>query len=137
VVRAPAFVCVLGLGLVLVPVFVGGCRGEPEPVRVDPRATTPTQIELEPEVALIPYACQGFEAAVANAAPRTQMLAHTARHAIELGGPPVEQASVRWALLPPPALLELIDRYEHATQADPHECAGLRAHLEVMSRHLR
>jgi hypothetical protein len=108
-----------------------GCRDEPAP----PTKTNPSELaasadQPEPEHHLIRFACQGFERAVAEGAPTTQMLSTTAKHAVELGGEPVEQASLRWALLPPEGLLELIDRYERDTEADPAGCQPLRTHLE-------
>lgn len=108
-----------------------GCRDQPAP----PTKTNPSELaasadQPEPEHYLIRFACQGFERAVAEGAPNTRMLSTTAKHAVELGGEPVEQATLRWALLPPEGLLELIDRYEHDTEADPAGCQPFRAHLE-------
>lgn len=108
------------------------CRSEPEPTRVDVEPT-PSPAQPEPEHHLIRHACRGYDAALTEGTPTGQLLAASAKHAIEFGGPAVEQATTRWALLPPQGLLELIDRYEHDTQADPKQCAGLRAHLERMS----
>lgn len=94
------------------------------------KASTPTF--QPPDVALIRYACAGFDAAVAAGAPPDRLLSHTATHAVELGGPRVEIATRRWALLPPQALLEEIDRYEK-TGVDPKQCAGLRSHLDRLA----
>ncbi|MFO7567648.1 MAG: hypothetical protein R6X02_33705 [Enhygromyxa sp.] len=111
------------------------CRSEPEPrpVGAEQLETQPVDGAPEPEHLLIRHACRGFEAAVAEGAPGNQLLATSAKHAIELGGPAVEAATTRWALLPPQGLLELIDRYEAEARPDPQQCAGLRAHLERMS----
>ncbi|PRP92894.1 hypothetical protein ENSA5_46610 [Enhygromyxa salina] len=86
-----------------------------------------------PKVHLIRYACQGFDAAVADAAPPDQLLSRSAARAVELGGAPVEAATRRWALLPPQGLLKEIERYEGQAEARADECAGLRAHLERMA----
>lgn len=85
-----------------------------------------------PDVALIRFACAGFDAAVAAGAPQDRLLSHTAQHAVELGGPRVELATRRWALLPPQELLEEIARHEQ-TGANPDECSGLRLHLERLA----
>jgi hypothetical protein len=103
------------------------CQAEPAVItRVE--ADTPSEPEDHP----IRYACAGFEAAVAADAPQDRLLSHTAKHATELGGDVVEQATRRWALLPPQGLLEEIDAYERSG-ADPRECAGLRAHLDRLA----
>ena len=101
------------------------------PVRTEGQST-PTQELAADDVNLIRFACEGFDAAVAADAPNDRLLSHTAAHAVELGGPAVELATRRWALLPPQALLEEIDRYEQAG-ADPEQCAGLRSHLERLA----
>ena len=86
-----------------------------------------------PERALWAHACQGFDAAVAAGAPPNQILSHTARHAVELGGPAVEAATRRWALLSPQAMLEELDAYALARGSEAVDCSGLRAHLERMA----
>lgn len=123
-----------GLGVVLGVVF-GACQsGVEPPSRTEVAATNPAP-ESEfgpPDVALIRFACAGFDAAVAAEAPPDRLLSHTATHAVELGGPQVELATRRWALLPPQGLLEEIDRYERSG-VSPDECAGLRLHLERLA----
>ena len=123
------------LGCLLIPLGPG-CRDQPAP----PTKTSEAELaasadQPEPEHYLIRFACQGFERAVAEGTPTTRMLSTTAKHAVELGGAPVEQATLRWALLPPQGLLALIDRYEREAEAeaDPAQCAGLRAHLDRLS----
>ncbi len=101
------------------------------PVRTEAQST-PTPEPAANDANLIRYACEGFDAAVAADAPNDRLLSHTAAHAVELGGPAVELATRRWALLPPQALLEEIDRYEQ-TGADPERCASLRSHLERLT----
>jgi hypothetical protein len=108
------------------------CRSEPEPTPVVVTESASSS-EPEPEHHLIRHACQGFDRALTEDTPDGRLLAASARHAIALGGPAVEAATQRWALLPPQALLELIDRYEREAQPDPQQCAGLRAHLERMN----
>jgi hypothetical protein len=110
------------------------CRGEPEPTHVDTKELAPSPDQPEPEHHLIRHACRGFEAAIAEGTLDGRLLAASAKHAIELGGPAVETATLRWALLPPQGLLELIDRYEREARPDPQQCAGLRAHLERMNQ---
>lgn len=122
----------LALGLAMLG---AACRGEaePEPTRTSKTELVATEVATEPEHHLIRYACQGFDAAVAEGTPENRLLATSAKHAIALGGDPVEAATQRWALLPPQALRELIDRYEREARPDPKQCAGLRAHLDRMS----
>lgn len=110
-----------------------GSSSEPAPTRTshDAAAKPP---EPEPESALIHYACEGFDRAVREHAPDNRLLSTSALYAVELGGPRVEAATQRWALLPPQGLLELITRYEREFKPDPSECAGLRAHLERMGQ---
>jgi hypothetical protein len=112
------------------------CRSDPEPTPVSADQRLPTVDQPEPEHHLIRHACRGFDHAVANGTPDGRMLAASARHAIELGGPAVEAASSRWALLPPQGLIDLIDRYQAEAKPDPQQCAGLRAHLERMNLRL-
>lgn len=102
----------------------------PEPIPRTPVRDAPS--DFADTEHLIRYACAGFEDAVAADAPRDRLLSHTAKHAVELGGAPVELASQRWALTPPQGLLEEIDAYERAG-GDPKDCAGLRAHLERLA----
>jgi hypothetical protein len=108
------------------------------PSRTQPTAGSPTQNAdsppdfAPPDVTLIRFACAGFDAAVAADAPSDRLLSHTAKHAVELGGPQVELATHRWALLPPQGLLEEIERYER-TGANPVQCDGLRSHLERLA----
>ncbi len=117
------------------------CRSEPREAaprklaagEAAPREPDDPHDAAEPEHRLIRYACQGFDAAVAEGAPHDRLLASSARHAVALGGEQVERATQRWALLPPQGLLELIDRYERDAGVDPRECAGLRAHLDRMA----
>ena len=110
------------------------CQPTPEsPVQTEATKSAPAPEKFQqPEVALIRYACAGFDAAVAADAPPARLLSQTAVHAVALGGPRVEIATRRWALLPPQGLLEEIDQYEKSG-ANPDECAGLRAHLERLS----
>jgi hypothetical protein len=118
----------VSLGIVL-----GACQQTVDPPsRTDPNADSPTPELGPPDVPPISFACAGFDAAVAADAPSDRLLSTTAKHAVELGGPRVELATRRWALLPPQGLLEEIDRYEQ-TGADPSQCAGLRAHLERLA----
>jgi hypothetical protein len=127
--QAPALV----LGGLLVAVGPG-CRDQPAvPTKTDPTELAPSADQPEPEHHLIRFACEGFELAVAEGAPHTRLLSTSAKHAVALGGAPVEQATQRWSLLPPQGLLELVDRYERDTKADPAQCAGFRAHLERLS----
>ena len=119
----------MGLGLGLVACLA--CRSEPEPTRTEPSPIASS--EPEPEHHLIRFACEGFDAAVAEGAPASRLLSTSAKHAVELGGERVEAATQRWAVSPPQGLLELIDRYEAETSANPDRCAGLRAHLQRMS----
>lgn len=115
-------------------VFALACRSsEPEPTHLSGQAT-PKVDAPEPEHHLIRHACRGFDAAIEEGTPEGRLLSTSAKHAIELGGPAVEKATQRWALLPPQALLELIDRYEREAQPDPQQCAGLRAQLERMAQ---
>ena len=123
--------------LYLCALLLLACRSEPEPKQVDGKELVPTADQPEPEHHLIRHACQGFDAAVAEGTPDGRLLAASAKHAIERGGPAVEKATQRWALLPPQRLLEVIDRYEREVQPDPQQCAGLRAHLERMSQRSR
>lgn len=128
--------CRSGLAL-LVPVLVVltlACRNDPEPTRTSAAELAPAKPAPEPEHHLIRYACQGFDAAVAEGAAENRLLSTSAKHAIALGGERVETATQRWALLPPQGLLELIDRYEREAKPDPKLCAGLRAHLDRMSQ---
>jgi hypothetical protein len=125
----------------VLPLLALACRGEPDPTRVsvDHDQSGPAQPsveEPEPEHHLIRHACRGFDLALTEGAPDGRLLAASAKHAIELGGPAVETATTRWALLPPQSLLELIDRYEAEAKPDPQQCANLRAHLERMSLRL-
>jgi hypothetical protein len=118
-------------------VILSACQPTVDPPRTDHTAENPTpeagkQDFGPPDVALIRFACAGFDAAVAADAPADRLLSHTAKHAVELGGPQVEIATRRWALQPPQGLLEEIDRYEK-TGADPQQCAGLRSHLERLA----
>jgi hypothetical protein len=124
----------LCLGVALGTVF-GACQPAVDPApRTEPAADNPEPEAGSrsdfgpPDVALIRFACAGFDAAVAAGAPPDRLLSHTAKHAVELGGPRVELATRRWALLPPQGLLEEIDRYEN-TGANPDQCKGLRLHL--------
>lgn len=122
------FVMVLGIGL-------GGCQpAENAPSRTEAAAKNPASESTfePPDDALIRFACAGFDAAIAAKDPPDRLLSHTAKRAVELGGPRVELATSRWALLPPQGLLEEIDRYER-TGAKPDECAGLRLHLERLA----
>jgi len=121
-------VSVIGVMLVL------GCRSEPEPTPTSVGKPAPTVEQPEPEHHLIRHACRGFDTALAEGTPTNQLLSASARHAIELGGPAVERATTRWALLPPQAVLELIDRYEQDAHPDPQQCASLRAHLDRMNQ---
>jgi hypothetical protein len=112
---------------------LAACQPSAEAPPVETKTAAPPKSKLEPpDAGLIRYACAGFDAAVAADAPPERLLSHTAAHAVELGGPPVELATRRWALLPPQALLEEIDHYERSG-ADPNQCAGLRAHLERLT----
>jgi hypothetical protein len=120
----------LGVLLVL------ACRSDPEPKQVGASELEPTVAQPEPEHHLIRHACRGFDRALAEDTPDGRLLAASAKHAIELGGPAVEAASSRWALLPPLGLLDLIDRYEAEAKPDPQQCAGLRVHLERMNLRL-
>lgn len=123
-----------GLSAVLGALF-GACQPAVEPPsRTEVVATSAaTGEELgPPDITLIRFACAGFDAAVAAEAPPDRLLSHTATHAVELGGPQVELATRRWALLPPQGLLEEISRYER-TGVNPDECAGLRLHLERLA----
>jgi hypothetical protein len=116
-------------------IMLGACQPSSEPGRRIEDATTNPAAESAfepPDVALIAFACAGFDAAVAAEAPPDRLLSHTAKHAVELGGPSVELATRRWALLPPQGLLEEIDRYER-TGVSSNECAGLRLHLERLA----
>lgn len=116
-----------------VALVLAGCQPSSEVVPIKHEAaSTPTQSSQTPDVDPIRFACEGFDAAVAADAPHDRLLSHTAAHAVELGGPAVELAARRWALLPPQALLEEIDRYERTT-TNPKKCAGLRAHLERLA----
>jgi hypothetical protein len=118
---------------VLLGILLGACQQTVDPPsRTGSNADEPTPEVGPPDVALISFACAGFDAAVAADAPSDRLLSTTAKHAVELGGPRVELATRRWALLPPQGLLEEIDRYER-TGADPDQCAGLRAHLERLA----
>ena len=118
----------------LAAVLALACRSsEPEPTPVDHSELKPSADQPEPEHHLIRHACRGFDQALAEGTAQGRLLSASAKHAIALGGPAVEQATQRWALLPPQALLELIDRYERETKADPQQCAGLRAHLDRMA----
>jgi hypothetical protein len=116
-------------------VILGACQPTVEPPSRTEVAAENQTPELEfgpPDVALIHFACAGFDAAVAAEAPPDRLLSHTAELAVELGGPRVELATRRWALLPPQGLLEEIDRYEQSG-VSPDECAGLRLHLERLA----
>jgi hypothetical protein len=118
---------------VVVGIVFGACQQPVDPpARTEASSDSPTPEMGPPDVALISFACAGFDAAVAADAPTDRLLSSTAKHAVELGGPRVELATRRWALLPPQGLLEEIDRYER-TGADPKQCAGLRAHLERLA----
>jgi hypothetical protein len=120
---------------VILSIGFGGCQPtEPSPSRTELAAQSPaSESKFEPpDETLIRFACAGFDAAVAAKAPPDRLLSHTAKHAVELGGPRVELATRRWALLPPQGLLEELERYER-TGADPDECAGLRLHLERLA----
>lgn len=117
--------------LVLGTVF-GACQPTVEPPPAEAVANSPDSESEVPDVALIRFACEGFDAAVAAEAPQDRLLSHTAVHAVELGGPRVELATHRWALLPPQGLLDEIERYER-TGANPDECVGLRSHLERLA----
>jgi hypothetical protein len=119
--------------LCLLSLLALACRSEPEPTHVKGSELAPSPEQPEPQHFLIRHACRGFDQALAEGTPDGRLLAASAKHAIELGGPAVEQATQRWALLPPSALLELIDRYEREAQPDPQQCAGLRAHLDRMN----
>lgn len=124
----------LGLAIVL-GIGLGGCQPtERAPSRTDVAAkNSASESKFEPpDDSLIRFACAGFDAAIAAKDPPDRLLSHTAKRAVDLGGPRVELATQRWALLPPQALLEEIDRYER-TGADPGECAGLRLHLERLA----
>jgi hypothetical protein len=110
----------------------GACQPTVEPPRTEAAAKSPEAESKVPDVALIRFACAGFDAAVAAEAPQDRLLSHTAMHAVELGGPRVELATRRWALLPPQGLLEEIERYER-TGASSDECMGLRSHLERLA----
>ena len=123
--------------LCLLALLALACRSEPEPTQVRARELAPSPDQPEPEHHLIRHACRGFDAAITEGTPDGRLLSASAKHAIELGGPAVEQATRRWALLSPQALLELIDRYEREAQPDPQQCAGLRTHLERMSQRLK
>jgi hypothetical protein len=123
--------------LAALTVLALACRSEPEPTQVRARELAPSPDQPEPEHHLIRHACRGFDVAITEGTPDGRLLSASAKHAIELGGPAVEQATRRWALLSPQALLELIDRYEREAQPDPQQCAGLRAHLEKMAKRLR
>lgn len=122
------------LALGLAAMLALACRSrEPEPTPVDAHERQPSADQPEPEHYLIRHACRGFEQAIAEGTPQNRLLSTSAKHAIALGGPAVEKATQRWALLPPQALLELIERYEREAEPDPQQCAGLRAHLERMA----
>lgn len=102
----------------------------------DPPASSPAEERsfAPPERALWGYACQSFDAAVEAGAPPNRLLSHTARHAVELGGSAVEEATRTWALLPPQAMLEELDAYGLALGDEAADCSGLRAHLEHMAQ---
>ena len=122
------------LPLALVGV-TAACTDKPAPPRkADAAATARSADQPEPEHFLIRFACQGFDKAVAAGTDPKRLLSTSAMHAVELGGQPVEQATQKWALLPPQGLLELVERYERDAKPDPAECAGLREHLETMSQ---
>jgi hypothetical protein len=116
--------------LLLLATVFGGCQPTVEPPKTEAAAKS-AEAESK-DVALIRFACAGFDAAVAAEAPQDRLLSHTAMHAVELGGPRVELASRRWALLPPQGLLEEIAIYER-TGASSDECMGLRSHLERLA----
>jgi hypothetical protein len=126
----------LRVGFAVVLGFVlGACQPTVEaPSRTEVAAGSPaSESELgPPDETLIRFACAGFDAAVAAKDPPDRLLSHTAKRAVELGGPRVELATRRWALLPPQGLLEELDRYER-TGANPDECTGLRLHLERLA----
>jgi hypothetical protein len=123
------FVCI---ALLVLGTVFGACQPTVEPPSTEAVAKSPESESAVPDVALIRFACEGFEAATAAEAPQDRLLSHTAVHAVELGGPRVELATRRWALLPPQGLLEEIERYER-TGANPDECVGLRSHLERLA----
>ncbi|KIG13624.1 hypothetical protein DB30_07832 [Enhygromyxa salina] len=140
------------LGLGLVALVASACGpGSPPPAKLAPtpiresedpgardNSLTSSKAPAKPEFAppdleLLRFACEGFDRAVAAGAPPDRLLSHAAARAVELGGAPVEAATRRWALLPPQALLEEVQRYAASSQAGPDACAGLRAHLERMA----
>lgn len=96
-------------------------------------APSPQARFAPPDIRLLRFACEGFDLAVADGAPPDRLLSHAAARAVELGGAPVEAATQRWALLPPQALLEQVQRYAATPEAGPDVCAGLRSHLERMA----
>jgi hypothetical protein len=122
--------------IMLLSTLVFACQRGAEPTHLETDTQKADPAEPEPEHHLIRHACRGFDAALAEGTPNGRLLSATAKHAIALGGPEVEAATKRWALLPPQELLELIDRYETEAQPDLQQCAGLRAHLEQMAERL-
>jgi hypothetical protein len=122
--------------IVMLSALALACQRGPEPTHVETEPAKAEPAEPEPEHHLIRHACRGFDAALAEGTPDGRLLTAAAKHAIALGGPDVEAASMRWALLPPQELLELVDRYEAEAQPDPKQCASLRAHLEQMAERL-
>jgi hypothetical protein len=123
--------------------MLGACGPSPSPAPVSATAERsrdtlsperePEREFNQPDIRLLRFACAGFDLAVADGAPSDRLLSHSAARAVELGGAPVEAATLRWALLPPQALLEEVEQYVATFEASPDACAGLRAQLERMA----